>query len=119
MPTQIIKLYADWCGHCIQMAPEWNIMKSILTPKKNSPEIIEIESNEMYKLDNINNKLKNKIELRGYPTLVKIKNGKVSYYKGIRDSKNMVKWASSDTNKTKKKKPKRKNQKKRTLRKKN
>ena len=40
------------------MAPEWDLMKSILSPKKNSPEIIEIESNEMYKLDNINNKLK-------------------------------------------------------------
>ena len=42
--TTIIKIYADWCMYCNMMAPEWNKMKELLENKKNKPNILEIES---------------------------------------------------------------------------
>jgi len=121
MSFTIIKLYADWCGHCIRMAPEWERLTSRIEKNKNSPEIVNIESKELYKLDEINSNLNEKVEVQGYPTIAKIKNGKITYYNGERDTNNMMKWImpkSTKTNKTKKqKKEKRKKKRRKTKRK--
>lgn len=103
MSFTVIKLYADWCGHCIRMAPEWERLTSKIEKKKNAPEIVNIELKELFKLDEINNSLNEKIEVQGYPTIAKIKNGKISYYNGPRVTNKMLKWILPKSTKTKKK----------------
>jgi thiol-disulfide isomerase/thioredoxin len=86
------KIYANWCGHCTKLKPEWEKMKQHL---KNHPiEIVEIEASEIARLEAF--KKKHGIMEQGYPTIFKI-SGKVEYYKGPRDVKSMTQWALSDT----------------------
>jgi len=99
--TTILRIYANWCFHCINMLPEWNKTKSKLKNKKIN--VIDIEQQEMYKLFKFNSDNKLNITPSGFPTIVKVKNGKVSYYNGERTSEKMLKWILSN-NKTKKNK---------------
>ena len=92
MPCTILKIYANWCGHCIRMAPEWEQMKSLMDTRRNKPEIFEIESQELNKLEEFNNQRKTNVTYKGFPTIVKVKNGVVSYYNGPRTSQEMFKW---------------------------
>ena len=117
MSFTIIKLYADWCGHCIRMAPEWERLTSKIEKKQNAPEIVNIESKELYKLDEINNNLNKKVEVQGYPTIAKIKNGKITYYSGPRVTNKMLKWIMPKSTKAKKTKKKQKSRRRKTKRK--
>jgi len=92
-PTKIIgKIYANWCGHCSALKPQWNKMKTDL---KNHPiEIIEIEETEKQRLEEF--KRKHNIKVEGYPTIFKIL-GKVEYYKGPRDAESIKRWALLNT----------------------
>ena len=107
--TTIIKIYADWCMYCNMMAPEWNKMKELLENKKNKPNILEIESQNIELLDifNKNNKGTN-VKLNKYPTIAKYENGKVQYYTDERKANKMMKWALKKTSKYTKKKQKNK-----------
>jgi thiol-disulfide isomerase/thioredoxin len=90
--TIIGKIYANWCGHCQALKPEWNKMKSLIKKDANI-EIVEIEENEHEKL----NKLKQRfphLQINGYPTIFKIlPNKQIEYYTGNRLSFDMTKWA--------------------------
>ena len=45
--TLVCKIYANWCGHCQQLKPEWDTMKSLIKNKENKDiEIVEFEENE-------------------------------------------------------------------------
>jgi thiol-disulfide isomerase/thioredoxin len=96
--TIIGKVYANWCGHCQALKPEWNKMKSLINKDANI-EIVEIEENENEKL----NKLKERfpeLQINGYPTVFKIHpNKQIEYYTGNRLSFDMKKWAT-EKNKT-------------------
>jgi thiol-disulfide isomerase/thioredoxin len=90
--TIIGKIYANWCGHCQALKPEWNKMKTLIKKDANI-EIVEIEENEHEKL----NKLKQRfphLQINGYPTIFKIyANKKIEYYTGNRLVFDMTKWA--------------------------
>lgn len=117
MPCTILKIYANWCGHCIRMAPEWEQMKSLMETRKNKPEIFEIESQQLNKLEEFNNQRRTNVTYKGFPTIVKVKNGAVSYYNGPRTSKEMFKWAMKGQNKkSRMKKTNKKSKKKRSKR---
>ena len=92
-PTKIIgKIYANWCGHCNELKPHWNIVKNDL---KNHPiEIVEIEDSEVARLAAF--KKKHGLQVSGYPTIFKIL-GKVEYYNGPRDAKSIKQWALLNT----------------------
>jgi thiol-disulfide isomerase/thioredoxin len=93
------KIYANWCGHCKMLIPEWNHMKILInkSSKRNNVavEYREIESeNQDIQLNQLN-QLPHypKVELQGgYPTIFKIVDGKVEYYNGPRTSVDMMKW---------------------------
>ena len=86
------KIYANWCGYCTALKPEWEKMKQHL---KNHPiEIVEIEASEIARLEAF--KKKHGIQVDGYPTIFKI-TGKVEYYKGPRDAESIKQWAQSNT----------------------
>ena len=108
--TTILRIYANWCFHCINMLPEWNKTKSKLKNKK--IDIIDIEQQEMFKLFEFNSENKLNITPKGFPTIVKVKNGNVSYYNGERTSEKMLKWILSNNKIDKKKKTKNKSSKK-------
>ena len=91
----LIKLYANNCGYCTEMIPEWEKLKTLLD---DSVQVIELEHIELMqknnKLNDINKTLKIPIQNKGYPTIVKIQKKKPEYYVGPRLAKDMLKWVN-------------------------
>lgn len=93
------KIYADWCGHCQSLKPEWYKMKKMLKYKNKNIQFIEIEENQQQKLNKFKKKFP-KLEINGYPTIFKIKaNKQIEYYTGNRITNDMKKWATEKTKK--------------------
>jgi len=89
------KVYADWCGHCQALKPEWAKMKKHIHRKKGRRHVIyeEIEEKQIgKKLNKLNQSQHVNVEANGYPTLFRIENGKVDYYNGNRQSNAMADW---------------------------
>jgi thiol-disulfide isomerase/thioredoxin len=99
------KIYANWCGHCTALAPEWEKMKSQLKSKHSSIVFEEIEqSEEAVKLNRVNRlyrkgAVKQVAMQDGYPTIFKIVNGKLSYYNGPRTADALVRWVDTPSSK--------------------
>jgi thiol-disulfide isomerase/thioredoxin len=94
-PDIVGKIYADWCGHCKDLAPEWETMKTNLITQMsgNVPEFIEIESKDWEAKRNHLEQKTGKIEFIGYPTIFKWKKGgKVEYYNGNRTANELTQW---------------------------
>lgn len=85
----LLKIYANWCPHCVSMADEWNSLKTRLPKHIN---VLEIEDSEIHKLKEFNDKYKQKVVSNGYPTIAKVVKNKVQYYNGPRIMKNMLSW---------------------------
>jgi len=115
-PVLVIgKIFADWCGHCVALKPEWAKMKrDIAAAMGRHFKNVRIEFREIG--DTPHNKAKGltvdgmiekfngrhmsksseKLALDGgYPTLFKFHKGKLEYYKGSRDAKSMFQWYAS------------------------
>jgi len=89
------KVYANWCGHCISLKPDWKKMKSHIKKNFKNIEFIEAEVSEINKIKNLKNK--HNIVAKGYPTLFKIReSGQVEYYKGPRQTNDLIHWASGN-----------------------
>jgi thiol-disulfide isomerase/thioredoxin len=101
MPSSIIvgKVYADWCGHCKSLKPEWNKLKTMI--QKDRVQFIEIEESESAKRSQFEKKTKRSLNVNGYPTIFKIHTNKpVEYYTGPRTAQDMRQWIlSSSSNK--------------------
>lgn len=92
MKTIIGKIYANWCGHCNSLKPEWYKMKKMLKHKNKNIQFIEIEEGQQQKLDKLKNRFP-KLEINGYPTIFKITaNKNIEYYTGNRITNDMKKW---------------------------
>jgi thiol-disulfide isomerase/thioredoxin len=104
MKTIIGKIYANWCGHCQSLKPEWYNMKKMLKYKNKNIQFIEIEESQQEKLNKFKKRFP-QLEINGYPTIFKITaNKSIEYYTGNRISNDMKKWATekSTTRSTKK-----------------
>lgn len=93
------KIYAEWCGHCQRLEPEWKQMKEKLN-KIGNIEFVEIEEQELDKLDEFNEKNKErlggkKVVYEGFPTIFKIVGGNITYYNGVREADEMYGWATT------------------------
>jgi len=95
MKTIVGKIYANWCGHCQSLKPEWQTMK--LNTKNNSNiQFIEIEESQVNKLDRFKKQFPN-LEVNGYPTIFKIyPNRTIEYYNGARLARDMQNWATEN-----------------------
>jgi thiol-disulfide isomerase/thioredoxin len=90
MKIIIGKIYANWCGHCQSLKPEWNKMKKQI--KKSNVQIIEIEENQIHKLNKFKKRFP-ELQVNGYPTIFKIyPNRHIEYYTGNRIVSDMTKW---------------------------
>jgi thiol-disulfide isomerase/thioredoxin len=99
------KIYADWCGHCQSLKPEWAKMKRFVKMnmgrmlKNVRVEFVEIEQQqEEAKLKQLNGREEmqkggKKVGVQGgYPTLFKVCDGMIEYYNGPRVAEAMYKW---------------------------
>jgi thiol-disulfide isomerase/thioredoxin len=91
------KVYADWCGHCQNLKPEWLKMKkevkSLIEKTGKTIEFIEIEESQQEKMDDFKERFPN-LSVNGYPTIFKhIKGGDhLEYYTGDREASKMCQW---------------------------
>jgi thiol-disulfide isomerase/thioredoxin len=109
------KIYADWCGHCVRLKPEWDSMKNMIKQnmgyslKNVNIEFIELGDNEENRAKNIsvdqllfnfNQKHfphgEKQIQSDGFPTIFKICRKKIEYYKGPRVASDMYKWVTQN-----------------------
>jgi len=94
----MILYYAEWCGHCQTMKPEWNKVVKKLKKNNNNVNIAEIESNH---IDN----LVNKPTIQGFPTIKMYNNGKeVANFEDERVADKMENFALHNSNNSKKSK---------------
>jgi thiol-disulfide isomerase/thioredoxin len=93
MKPIIGKVYANWCGYCKTLAPEWNKLKQMLP--KNRVQLIDIEEAETEKRASFEKDHPN-LSVKGYPTIFKVHpNRHIEYYSGPRNAGAMKKWALS------------------------
>jgi len=89
------KVYANWCGHCQALKPEWKKMKRQISKKKGKKHVVfvEIEESEINtKLNKLNQDHNVNVQANGYPTVFSIEGGNVEYYNGNRQSASMMEW---------------------------
>ena len=97
--TTVGLIHAEWCGHCQTLMPIWKRMVSSMKGNKKF-HVVEIESSDSDKdsrMSQINSKLSSdseKLEANGFPTVFKVKNGKLEYYNEERQEEAMKKWFS-------------------------
>lgn len=98
-PIVIGHLYASWCGYCKQLDPHWKKMKANIAKKPYHPipKYLDIESQYLGMLDEfhkMNHDVLNgqTIPQNGFPTIFRIKNGKIDTYNGERTPEAMEKW---------------------------
>ena len=70
----LIKFYAPWCGHCKAMQPQY---EELATALKGEINVAEVDAAE-------HRSLGSRFDIKGFPTLVFMKGGKVVRYKGPR-----------------------------------
>jgi thioredoxin-like negative regulator of GroEL len=85
-----IKFWMDGCGHCVQMAPEWERMKREISKEYTSPggtvAILDIDAPA-------SSKIHAGRQVKGFPTIMHTLKGKVvGTYDGPRTADEMKSW---------------------------
>jgi len=87
-------IYANWCGHCNALKPEWKKMKKGMRGMNcHYLEVEDADPNKDRKIADVNSRLKGeKLVANGYPTVFKVKGGNLEYYQGERTAQAMQQW---------------------------
>jgi thioredoxin-like negative regulator of GroEL len=103
--TGIILIFHPGCGHCVQMRPEWESMKSKLSKGSS---VVEVDGSEMSGNESINRSpIAN---TRGFPEIMNMRNGAiVERYSGPRTADEMKKFAEKGMKRPSKAKKTKKN----------
>lgn len=78
----LVLLYADWCGHCKKIEPEWSDASSksngrMLQRNVGAKDVSKETADE-------NKEIMDKFNVDGFPTILVFQNGKVVPYEGSR-----------------------------------
>ncbi|XP_037069790.1 thioredoxin domain-containing protein 5-like [Pollicipes pollicipes] len=91
--NHFIKFYAPWCGHCQNLAPTWEALAESLEDDA-SVNIAKIDCTA-------DRETCSEFEVKGYPTLLWIQDGKkVGKYQGDRSAEDLKKFISTMTGST-------------------
>jgi len=80
-----IKFYAPWCGHCKRLAPTW---EEVATELKGEVNVAKVDVTQ-------NRALGKQFGVKGFPTLLLFRRGKMVKYSGARDKDSLVAWAKT------------------------
>lgn len=111
-PTKHIivgKIFADWCGYCQELKPEWakmkqkvqqNMGRSLHNVKITFHEMGDTEENAKnhIRVDDLvrafNETKKVHVEVNGFPTIFKICRKRIEYYEGEKTANALYAWAT-------------------------
>lgn len=90
---QLVLFYAGWCGHCKRLEPTWDeVSKELNSNKKDSMLKINVGGNEPGTSSSDYQKISEKYNIQGFPTIIIFKNGSPqSEYEGSRDKEGFLK----------------------------
>jgi len=77
---QLVLFYADWCGHCKKIKPEWD--QATTEIKDKDKKMLKINCGGGSEKEK---ELMEKYNIDGYPTIILFKDGKPSPYEGARN----------------------------------
>ena len=82
MSQKVVTLYyADWCGHCQSLKPEWAALEQKIIEQNNAGQniiCVKKEESEMTEDE--------KAKIEGYPTIMITRDGKTFQFQGSRTS---------------------------------
>jgi protein disulfide-isomerase-like protein len=81
----LLKLYAPWCGHCKSMAPAY---EELATALKGEVNVAEADCDK-------HNALGRRFNIRGFPTVVLVRNGQVYKHKGPRTVEGLTEFVQT------------------------
>lgn len=93
-PTRVYgRFYANWCGHCKNMAKDWSELIQDKLFLKDAV-LFDVEDKDQDKhIPKIKEYTNDKnIKLDGYPTIFKIINGVTEYYNGEKTKEKLREW---------------------------
>ncbi|KAL8429353.1 hypothetical protein Efla_001191 [Eimeria flavescens] len=85
-----VKFYAPWCGHCRKMAPAW---EELATKLKGQINVAHLDATA-------NPQVARRFSIRGFPSLLFLKDGQMYEYKGARTVDGMYAFATGGWEKT-------------------
>jgi thiol-disulfide isomerase/thioredoxin len=93
----IVLYYANWCGYCQMLKPEWNSFVKEHAMSQNNYNVAEIEDSYMYDL-------KENPNIMGFPTIRAYRDNKlVSEMEGPKDKVTINQFSNSNVNRILKK----------------
>tara|TARA_Y100000591_G_scaffold330083_2_gene360095 strand:+ start:1025 stop:1486 length:462 start_codon:yes stop_codon:yes gene_type:complete len=85
----LVWFYADWCGHCQSMKPEWEKFESKCGRTPGNKMVVKVNSNFQPNLTN--NLAGISQHVQGYPSIFKVRGNRLSRYDGERHHASLLK----------------------------